>query len=100
MHVCGVNNGHGFIRRTGEAIRDLNPSYTDIQLWAVLRERNFGDLEGKTIDNMLNAVRGLNKADLAAWGPPNGETGLQFRSGIKLYAKSPNRKTCFTNALI
>jgi hypothetical protein len=44
-----------------------------------LRERNFGDLEGKSIDNMLNAVKGLNKTDLVAWGPPNGETGNQFR---------------------
>jgi hypothetical protein len=70
--------------RTGEAIRERNPSYTEIHLWQVLRERNFGDLEGKSVDNMLNAIRGLNKTDLVAWGPPNGETGSQFRSANKV----------------
>lgn len=71
--------GLSILLRTGEAIRDINPSYTDIQLWQVLRERNFGELEGKSLDHMLNAIRGLNKAELATWGPPKGETGLQFR---------------------
>jgi broad specificity phosphatase PhoE len=70
---------------TGEEICKRNPSFSSLQPLEVLRERSFGDMEGGSLNNMLDAVKGLNQAELRSWGPPNGESGDVFRERIERF---------------
>jgi len=74
-------------RSTGEAIKSCNATVKELILEPVLRERSFGDLEGKPFEAMLEALKGLNKAEKHDWGPPNGETGIMFRERIEKFFK-------------
>ena len=42
---------------TGEAICSANPSLDNLELLEVLRERCFGDLEGKPYEAMVEALK-------------------------------------------
>ena len=48
---------HLWILSTGEEIRKRNPSFESLEELQVLRERCFGDLEGKPLKNMLEAIK-------------------------------------------
>ena len=75
-------------RATGQAIARANSSLaeSEIEEWEVLRERCFGELEGGEARALQEAVKGLNRDEILAWGPKGGETGLQFRQRVrKLY---------------
>eukprot|EP00088_Acartia_fossae_P011714 TRINITY_DN15971_c0_g1_i5.p1 TRINITY_DN15971_c0_g1~~TRINITY_DN15971_c0_g1_i5.p1 ORF type:complete len:230 (+),score=50.79 TRINITY_DN15971_c0_g1_i5:31-720(+) len=72
---------------TGEAIKTCNSSIDQLVLEPVLRERSFGDLEGKPFEAMMEAIKGLNKEEKHTWGPPNGETGVMFRERIDKFLK-------------
>jgi len=72
---------------TGEAIKSCNSSVEKLVIEPVLRERSFGDLEGKPFEAMLEALKGLNKEQKHNWGPPNGETGDMFRERIEKFLK-------------
>ena len=49
----------------------------------MLRERCFGELEGEEARALQEAVKGLNRDEILAWGPKGGETGLQFRQRVR-----------------
>ena len=70
---------------TGQAIARANTSLveSEIEQWEVLRERCFGELEGGQAGLMQEAVKGLNREEILAWGPRGGETGLQFRQRVR-----------------
>lgn len=72
-------------KSTGEAIKSCNSSVQELVLEPVLRERSFGDLEGKPFEAMVEALKGLNKEQKHNWGPPNGETGDMFRERIEKF---------------
>ena len=55
----------------------------EIEEWEVLRERCFGELEGGEARALQEAVKGLNRDEILAWGPKGGETGLQFRQRVR-----------------
>jgi len=78
--------------KTGQSIRENNKSFDDIEVWKVARERCFGEMEGKGVDVMMNAVRGKNKDQIFAWGPSGGETGSGFRDRVKLFVKDLNKR--------
>ena len=65
--------------QTAEAIRRSNGSFDKIEKCNLARERSFGDLEGRQVDQMIALTKGKSKTELFEWGPPNGETGRQFR---------------------
>jgi len=71
--------------QTCRAIVTANTSLTgrEVTLWPVLRERCFGQLEGKEATCMQEQVKGLNKDQILDWGPPGGETGRQFRDRVR-----------------
>ena len=71
--------------QTGRAILAANPSVrgSEIEQWPVLRERCFGQLEGQQAGLMQEAVKGLTRDQILAWGPAGGETGLQFRERVR-----------------
>ena len=48
---------HIWILSTGEEIRKRNPSFESLEELQVLRERCFGDLEGKPLKTMLEAIK-------------------------------------------
>ena len=56
---------------------------SEIEQWEVLRKRCFGELEGGQAGLMQEAVKGLNREEILAWGPRGGETGLQFRQRVR-----------------
>lgn len=69
---------------TARAIVAAGPDqHQQILKWELLRERGFGDLEGGPAAAMQEAARGRSKAELLDWGPPGGETGLQFRTRVR-----------------
>ena len=70
---------------TGQAIVGANTSLAEaeIEQWEVLRERCFGELEGREAGAMQEVVKGLNRDQILAWGPKGGETGLQFRQRVR-----------------
>jgi broad specificity phosphatase PhoE len=63
--------------KTGEAIRDANNSFDEIEVWEVARERCFGEMQGQVVDVMLSAIKGK--------GPEGGETGEQFRERVRQF---------------
>ncbi|XP_023322894.1 phosphoglycerate mutase-like protein 4 isoform X2 [Eurytemora carolleeae] len=77
---------------TGEEIRKRNPSFESLEELQVLRERCFGDLEGKPLKTMLEAIKGLDRSKLQSWGPDNGESGDMFRERIEMFIKTLGEK--------
>ena len=75
---------------TGQAIARANTSLAEaeIEQWEVLRERCFGELEGGEAGAMQEAVKGLNRDQILAWGPKGGETGLQFRQRVRKLSRA------------
>ena len=78
--------------KTGETIRDMNPSFKEIEVWKVARERSFGEMEGQGVDVMLGAVKGKNKDQIFTWGPAGGETGEQFRGRVRQFVKDLGKR--------
>jgi len=72
-------------KSTGDAICAQNATLSDLQLLPVLRERSFGDLEGKPVEAIMDALKDKNKCERADWGPPNGESGPTFRMRIEKF---------------
>jgi len=70
-------------KSTGQAICDRNSSFESLKEYTVLRERCFGDLEGKPLHMMMDAIKDKSKPELFAWGPTNGESGVTFRARIQ-----------------
>ena len=70
---------------TGQFIARANSSLAEAEIeeWEVLRERCFGELEGGEARALQEAVKGLNRDEILAWGPKGGETGLQFRQRVR-----------------
>jgi len=80
-------------KSTGEAICSANPSLDNLELLEVLRERCFGDLEGKPYEAMVEALKGKNSSEKSDWGPPNGETGPMFRTRVEKFIKVLGEKS-------
>ena len=78
--------------KTGEAIRDANNSFDDIEVWEVARERCFGELQGQAAEVLMNAMEGKDKDQLFVWGPEGGETGKQFRERVRQFVKDLGRR--------
>lgn len=72
---------------TGEAIKSCNSTVKELLLEPVLRERSFGDLEGKPFEAMMEALKGLSKEEKHNYEPPNGESGDVFRERIEKFLK-------------
>ena len=78
--------------KTGEAIRDGNNSFDEIEVWEVARERCFGEMQGQAAEVMLNAIKGKDKDQLFVWGPEGGETGEKFRERVRQFVKDLGRR--------
>ena len=75
--------------KTGQVILDSNPSLDSntIETWTVLRERSFGEFEGKQAKIMMDKFKELSGDALMAWGPQGGETGRVFRDRTRQFLK-------------
>jgi len=72
-------------KSTGDAICAINSSIDQLECLPVLRERSFGDFEGKPVDAIMEALKDKKKDERIDWGPPNGETGPMFRARIEQF---------------
>jgi len=78
--------------KTGELIRDANSSYEDIEVWKVLKERSFGNLEGQDVKIMLEEVKDKSKEEIFLWGPDGGETGSEFRERVRNFIRDLGKR--------
>ena len=68
---------------TAKAIVTQSSSLKDLVEWTSVRERNFGDFEGRPHDDLRVVEETIPESEKSTWGPPNGETGVQFRSRVE-----------------
>jgi len=80
--------------KTGQLILDSNPSLEtgSIEEWTVLRERCFGEMEGKDSSLMTDIIKSLNKDQIISWGPAGGETGEQFRNRVREFLRDLGKR--------
>ena len=80
--------------KTGQVILDSNPSLDSntIETWTVLRERCFGQFEGKQAKIMMDKFKELSGDALMAWGPDGGETGRVFRDRARQFLKDLGKR--------
>jgi len=70
---------------TAGAIVDQSISLKDVVKWKTVRERNFGDYEGRPSDDLCLVEKTIPESEKSTWGPPNGETGVQFRERVETF---------------
>ena len=70
-------------RATAKAILDQNASLKTLVEWNSVRERNFGDFEGRPHEELRIVEETIPMSEKSTWGPPNGETGVVFRKRIE-----------------
>merc|ERR1711892_931005 len=70
---------------TAGAIVDQSCSLQDVVKRETARERNFGDFEGRPHNDLRVVEETIPDSEKSTWGPPNGETGVQFRKRIETF---------------
>ena len=70
-------------KATAKAILDQSTSLQTLVEWNSVRERNFGDFEGRPHEELRIVEETIPENEKSTWGPPNGETGVQFRKRIE-----------------
>jgi len=80
--------------KTGQIILDSNSSLEtgSIEEWIVLRERCFGEMEGKDSSLMTDIIKSMNKDQIISWGPAGGETGVQFRNRVRDFLRDLGKR--------
>ena len=83
---------------TGKAIVSSNTSLKgkEIELSTLLRERNFGELEGQGVEMLKRAIgkegQSVDWDAIQDWGPSGGETGLQFNDRVRQFLTELGKK--------
>jgi broad specificity phosphatase PhoE len=91
---------------TAGAIVDQSSSLQNVLKWETVRERNFGDFEGRPSNDLRLVEETIPESEKSTWGPPNGETGVQFRKRVETFLQhlcsevKQNCKVCPTVLLV
>eukprot|EP00092_Neocalanus_flemingeri_P026384 GFUD01028601.1.p1 GENE.GFUD01028601.1~~GFUD01028601.1.p1 ORF type:complete len:239 (+),score=77.32 GFUD01028601.1:138-854(+) len=70
---------------TAGAVVDQSSSLKDVVQWETVKERNFGDFEGRPHHDLRVVEETIPVSEKSTWGPPNGETGVQFRKRVEIF---------------